>query len=248
MSYRYHVYLALFVSVSFLTSTIITNIRLNGVVKSLADTQKKLKDSEQLLSQKDSQIETLLNKQAEQISILDESISPNDKRWAKIKKVRQAVINKIKENGYVKIPDINGLTTYASSVVEYSEQYDVPVPLILAVTQQESAFNPLALSPAGAQGLMQLMPDTARECASDINKNFFSIFKIRDNVQLGTWYLYRMLNLFEGNTELAVRAYNAGPVYVKRVLSGELNNFPRETIEYHKKVMQYRQQFVDLGL
>lgn len=190
-----------------------------------------------------------INAISEQVSVLDEAISPADKRWAKIKQVRKAVQDTIKNEGYVKnIPDINGLTTYAAAVVDYSEQYDVPVALILAVTKRESAFNPQAVSHAGAQGLMQIMPETAKECASDVNKNFYNVFKIKDNVQLGTWYLWKMLNLFNGDVGLAVRAYNAGPVYVKRVLAGELPDYPSETRKYHEIVLKWKKDYEDLGL
>jgi len=191
---------------------------------------------------------TKLTTISEQVSVLDEAISPADKRWAKIKKVRKAVQDVAKNNGYKKIPDINGLTTYSAAVVDFSEQFDVSVPLILAVTTRESAFNTQAVSHAGAQGLMQLMPETAKECANDINKPYFNVFKIKDNVQLGTWYLWKMLNLFNGDVGLAVRSYNAGPTYVKKVLAGEIPNYPRETIDYHEAVLKWKTEYENLGL
>lgn len=186
-------------------------------------------------------------RQEEQLSMLEEAVSPADKRWSKVKKVRDAVVTTIRQEGLPRHLDINGLTTYAGAVVDYSEQYDVPPALIMAITTQESAFNPRAVSKAGAQGLMQLMPATARECANDVNKPFYNITKVQDNVQFGTWYLAKMLNIFNGDIELAIRAYNAGPVYVKRVLAGELANYPKETVDYHIKVMRYREKYHKLG-
>ena len=190
------------------------------------------------------------NSISEKISILDASISPSDKRWARIKKIRDAVVKTIKDGHYSHTPDINGLTTYASAVVDYSDQFDVSVPLILAITTQESAFNSNAISKTGAQGLMQLMPETAKECATDVNKPFYGIFKIRDNVQLGTWYLWKMLNIFNGDVELAIRAYNAGPVYVKKVLSHEdgFEDYPTETQKYHDIVLKWKKNYENSGL
>lgn len=204
-------------------------------------------EQNQFLYDEHEQIMLLQGKHEEQLSILEEAVSPADKRWAKVKKVRDAVITTIRQEGLPRHFDINGLTTYAGAVVDYSEQYDVPPALILAITTQESAFNPRALSRAGAQGLMQLMPATARECANDVNKPFYNIIKVQDNVQFGTWYLAKMLNIFNGDVELAIRAYNAGPVYVKRVLAGELANYPKETVDYHVKVMRYREKYHKLG-
>ena len=139
--------------------------------------------------------------------------------------------------------NIVALTRYASAVVDSSNEYDVPIPLILAVTRQESAFNPTAVSHAGAQGLMQLMPGTARECAGDIGKRYSNIFHVGTNVQFGTFYLRKMLTRFNEDTELAVKAYNAGPNYVSKILAKIYRNYPAETIDYSKKVLQYLEEY-----
>lgn len=177
------------------------------------------------------------------ISVLDESIDPQDKRWARIKNVRSVVIETIEKNGYKRHLDIKGLTSYASAVVDYSEQYDVPISLILAITRRESAFNPSVVSHAGAQGLMQLMPMTAKECADDLGKRHYSSFNIRDNVQMGVWYLSKMIYSFKGDVELSIRAYNCGPTYVRRVLAGEIKNYPEETRKYHEIVMKWKNEY-----
>ena len=139
--------------------------------------------------------------------------------------------------------NILGLTRYAGAVVDYSSEYDIPIPLILAVTRQESAFNPRAVSHAGAQGLMQLMPKTAKECVEDIGKRFYNIYDIRTNVQLGTFYLRKMLTKFKDDVELAVKAYNAGPTYVTKVLANEYSSYPKETIDYSEKVIKYFNEY-----
>ena len=89
------------------------------------------------------------DKKTIQISIIEESVDPKNFRWSKIKKVREAI-------KYHRFKDIKGLTIYAGAVVDFSEEYDVPISLILAVTRTESAFNPKAVSHAGAKGLIRI--------------------------------------------------------------------------------------------
>ena len=84
----------------------------------------------------------------------------------------------------------------------------LPLPLLVAVAKQESRFDPGALSGAGARGLLQLMPATARELRLDPDIP-------RSNVLAGARYLRRMLDRF-GETDFALAAYNAGPSAVDR--------------------------------
>lgn len=82
------------------------------------------------------------------------------------------------------------------------------------IIQAESSGDPLAVSPKGAQGLMQLMPDTAKEMAAELNIPYDEARLTTDpnyNVTLGTAYLNKMLGRYNGNSTLAVAAYNAGP-------------------------------------
>lgn len=114
-----------------------------------------------------------------------------------------------------------------------SDQYGVSPHLVRAVIQAESNFNPRAVSKAGARGLMQLMPATARELGVK------DAFDIEQNISGGTKYLRRMLDLFGGDTEMALAAYNAGPGAVIR--SGGRVPY-RETVAYVEKVMTYKSQ------
>jgi soluble lytic murein transglycosylase-like protein len=95
-------------------------------------------------------------------------------------------------------------------VNEASLQTGTPPGLVRAVLMAESAGDPTAISLAGAQGLMQLMPGTAAGCG------IADAFEPTQNVQCGAAYLKAMLQRYHGNVTLAVAAYNAGPGAVDR--------------------------------
>lgn len=93
---------------------------------------------------------------------------------------------------------------YSSSINKYASQYGVPANLIDAVIGQESGGNSNATSSAGASGLMQLMPDTAKSLGVTDTSN------VDQSIMGGTKYLSQQLSKY-GSTELALAAYNAGP-------------------------------------
>ncbi len=126
-------------------------------------------------------------------------------------------------------------------------KHGLPLQLLLAVSRQESAFAPDVVSPAGARGLMQLMPATAKMVAKQHRVNYRQLHDLENpsiNVQLGSHYYKDMIKKFNGNRILATAAYNAGPHRVSRWLqdSGGLMPFDAwiETIPF-KETRNYVQ-------
>ncbi len=129
----------------------------------------------------------------------------------------------------------SGKKTLAQIFEEASAKYDVPVELLKAVAKQESDFNLRSVSYAGAQGLMQLMPSTARSLGVS------DPFDAEQNVMGGAKYLSQKLKMYDGNVRLALAAYNAGSGNVSKY--GGVPPF-QETRNYIKKVLGYMEEGV----
>lgn len=121
-----------------------------------------------------------------------------------------------------------------NAVSNAAQRYNLPPALILGVIRQESGFNPVAESHCGAQGLMQLMPQTAREMGVT------DPFDIEQNIDGGSRYLRQMLDQFGGDVRLALAAYNAGPARVE-----QYHGIPplEETMNYVPAVLAHYESF-----
>jgi soluble lytic murein transglycosylase len=133
-------------------------------------------------------------------------------------------------------------------VFKYSMENSLDPYLVFAVIKVESSFNPRALSPGNARGLMQLTEKTAVWGAESIKIKDFSVNSLFDpeiNIRLGCWYLNRLMEEFDGDIDLVIAAYNAGSGNVSKWLKDRnysssginLDRIPfRETENYVRKV------------
>ena len=126
-------------------------------------------------------------------------------------------------------------TPYRDLILAASQQHGVDEDLIHCVIAIESNFNPKAVSPKNARGLMQLLPQTAAELGVQ------DVFDPRENIEAGTRYLKDMLARYNNNLTLALAAYNAGPEKVEQ-FGRRVPPYP-ETVKYVQKISRSYAQF-----
>ncbi|SEL92547.1 transglycosylase SLT domain-containing protein [Halomonas daqiaonensis] len=130
--------------------------------------------------------------------------------------------------------------------------------LLMGIARRESAYNPVALSPAGARGLMQLMPATAAQLGRGLgigDPGPYGVLEPEVNIRLGSTYLGELIERYSGNRLAATAAYNAGPSRVDRWLRDSPQEFDlfvesipfRETRNYVQAVLAYRVIFESLA-
>ena len=126
------------------------------------------------------------------------------------------------------VTDSGNKTPYDSLILKYAKKYEVEPDFVRAVIKAESRFDKGATSYCGAQGLMQLMPATARSLGVN------NAYDPEQNIEGGTKFLSQLLKKYNGNKELAAAAYNAGPGRVK-------DHVPqiKQTQVYVKRVMKF---------
>ncbi len=147
---------------------------------------------------------------------------------------------------------------YAPHVWKHSRANDVDPLLMLSIMRAESLFRHDAVSRAGALGLVQVMPATGSRVAALAGMNDFRVERLLDpavNIELGTFYLGRLLERYDGQFALAVGSYNGGPHNVGRWLRGKVGMPYDEFVEeiafdetrgYIKKVTEFYAIYLDL--
>src|SRR5262245_17941919 len=137
------------------------------------------------------------------------------------------------------MPKRTGKRLLMSEARQIAQQQGVPPALFMALIQQESGWNPEAGSSAGARGLTQLMPGTAR------GLGVRDVLDPVQNMRGGARYLRKMLDAFHGDPRLALSAYNSGPGGVES--RGQIEHYP-ETQAYVRNVMALEHQYSKLGI
>ncbi|MBF0275837.1 MAG: lytic transglycosylase domain-containing protein [Nitrospinae bacterium] len=124
-------------------------------------------------------------------------------------------------------------TDFRQRIYQYSKKYEIEPSLIRAIIETESAFNPYALSPKGAIGLMQLMPNTAKSLGVDP-------WNPAENIMGGVKHLKFLEEQYNGNLSLMLAAYNAGEKNVDKY--GGIPPF-KETMDYVHKVKRLHRKY-----
>lgn len=147
--------------------------------------------------------------------------------------------------------DIRFPLAHAQLVNRASKEIQLPDTLIYAIARQESAWAADAVSSAGARGLMQIMPRTARQTADSIGLDYNKqlLLQPEQNILIGSHYIHQLIRRYNGNRLLAIAAYNAGPSRVNRWLKRSGQQLPydvwievipfKETRKYVQNVLSY---------
>lgn len=237
----------------------------NELQKEILHLEAEISETNKVVSETQSEIDTVIgpsvaNTGAEltrmkgQIENFNLYVSHERKRRIKIFQVREAIkktiTNNIDSYYFKETKKLSSDDLYRMSgfIVDYCEYYNVPTSLYLALIRQESAFNPKAVSPSGAQGLSQILPSTGRAIAKELKENKYDPFDIEHSVKFGVFYLSKMLDRFSDNPSHALKAYNAGPDAVQRYLSKKIKQLPAETVNYEKQVIEYAKLYANAGI
>jgi len=151
--------------------------------------------------------------------------------------------------GYLDDIDLRFPKAFDKEINQYANAQKISPSWAFAITRRESSFMQDAHSPVGAKGLMQLMPNTAKNLKKGKINNYY-LLNAKNNIQLGTKYLKILLDKSKGNQVLATAAYNAGPYRVKTWINNIkpvpadiwIETIPyKETRNYVKSVLAYQE-------
>lgn len=182
----------------------------------------------------------ILNLNNNTYSTSNTSYSPSDKStWS----IDEVLTNLKGQSNNYKSETGNTLEFIKETVEKYSNMYNVDSNLIYAIIKQESNFDPNVVSSAGAMGLMQLM---------DFNCKSYGVtnpLDIEQNIKGGIMHIKEYLNMYDGNVEMALMAYNGGPGTMERrgvSNSNDLYKMPKETQNYVPKVINYYKNGINI--
>lgn len=184
------------------------------------------------------------------VQIMDSVLNADKKRIARIVKVRDTIRNELRT---MKLPVSESLTPdqvagIATAIVDYSDKYDLQVPLLMGLFRQESAFDPKAVSAVGAEGIGQMMPNTARDVMERKGKHYYNAFNAYNNIEASATYMSELMREFDYNVQHAVWAYNAGPTAVHHFLAGAKDYLPHETVDHEQQVTAFTKKFEAVGV
>jgi len=195
---------------------------------SLFNIQERISHIDSYLKAIDSQLQTRFNPTSSESQgpnfndVLDHALNQTGEVSKQVQGVVKDNFNHLPENFEQYIETV-------SSEIGSAYNVEIPVNLVKSIIKQESGFNPNAVSHAGAQGLMQLMPATAKSLGVYNSMNPYQ------NVRGGIKYIAQLLNRFEGNLQKALAGYNAGPEAVARY--GGIPPY-KETQNYVQSIMK----------
>lgn len=157
----------------------------------------------------------------------------------------EMAINSAERTHHLLNYNLRYLTPFRDLVVSYGNQHGVDPAWVYGLIRQESRFVMGAQSGVGAQGLMQVMPATAREIAGKIGMDSSELYTMNGNIRMGTWYMADARRRLQNNEVLATAGYNAGPGRARKWQAGNslegaiyAETIPfNETRDYVKKVM-----------
>ncbi|MBU0478165.1 lytic transglycosylase domain-containing protein [bacterium] len=136
-----------------------------------------------------------------------------------------------------------GPIKYAPIVYKSAQKYNIDPALIMAVIEIESKFNAKAVSKAGATGLMQIMPKTAKSLSRELNIKKYNkdfLYNPEINIKIGTYYLKKLLQEFNNDIDLSLGAYNGGIGNIKKWQRQKKEIPFEETRTFIKKVKSAR--------
>lgn len=134
---------------------------------------------------------------------------------------------------------------YQDSIKKYALEWNVRPNFICAMIYTESRFHKDSVSSAGAVGLMQVMPSTGASIAQELGESNYSSNNLLDpdtSIRYGTWYIKGLLDKYDGNSDLAVAAYNAGSGRADAYKDGR-GSLPYETVFYIQKVKDVEKMY-----